>query len=103
MFRQINLTLNGNAQVLTGGISGDYSNPPIKQLALQANNTNSNPFYIGDSAISATNFAGYIPAPSAGIPYGHAVLDIPKDAIVYLSDVYVKGTNGEKVKGWVIG
>lgn len=100
-FRQLNLTLNGNSQVLTGALS-DYNDPPIRQLGLQADSANAGVVLFGDSALDATNFAGKIPIPASSVPYGHAVMDVPEGAKVRLSEIYVRGTNTEKVKGWVI-
>lgn len=101
-FKQLNLTLTGSAQVLTGGLATSLGDPPIKQIGLQADSANANVIKVGDSAVSATLFSFSIPVPVTNVPYGPAVMDFPKDAVVRLSEIYVLGTNNQKVKGWIV-
>lgn len=100
-FKQLTLTLNGNAQVLTGALAADVGDPPIKQIGLQADAANANVIYFGDSALG-TPFAVNIPVPVTSVPHGPLVIDVPKDAVVRLSELYVKGTNTQKVHGWIV-
>ena len=101
-FKQLNLTFNGSVQVLTGALGADVGDVPVKQIGLQADTGNSNIFLVGDSLLSGSLYSSLIPSPVSSVPYGHSIIDIPKDAVVRLSEIYVKGTNAEKMHGWII-
>lgn len=102
--KQLNLSLNGNNQVLTGGLAASVGDPPIKQLGVQGNYANANPFYVGDSALNTTTESYLLeyPATVSSIPGAPLVIDFPKDSVVRLSELYVKGTSGQKVHGWIV-
>lgn len=100
--RQLNLTLDGTAQVLTGGIVGTWNDTPLKQIGIIADSANANKVQIGDSAVTASLHMGEIPIPASSVPYGHVVMDFPPGCSVRLKELYVKGTNTEKVHGWVV-
>lgn len=102
MIKQLNVTLSGSAQVLTGGISGTYNDPPIKQIGIQADSANTHVVRVGDSSLTDSLFLTEIPVPPSSIPYGPLIIDFPKDSVVRLSELYVKGTDTEKIHGWVV-
>ena len=100
-FKQLTLTLTGSAQALTTALAAGIEDVPVKQIGLQADSANANVVYFGDSAVG-TPYAVNIPVPVTSVPHGPLILDFPVGANVRLSELYVKGTNTQKVHGWIV-
>lgn len=91
------LTLNGSAQSL--GSVTNATEHAIRTVTLQAGTANANPFYIGDSSVSTTDYGVRVPAPVTNEPSAPVILGETQSTYGHfkLSDIYVRGTNNEKI------
>lgn len=90
------LTLTGSPQELQSLIAGSGR---VIWAELTALRTNSNPIYhagqiVSGGALSSTNYGGYIPAPTGGVPVAPYRYDGHNGR---LDNVQVLGTNTEKL------
>jgi hypothetical protein len=91
------LTLTGSAQALSTA-SGASSNA-IRTVSIQPGTANANPVFIGDVNVSDTVYGIRIPASVTNEPPAPIILGETQSQVGHfkLSDVYVRGTNTEKV------
>ena len=98
------LTLTGAVQqlssvlpALTGGLKAGAYDYPCTFLTLQPGGGNANPIYVGDdNAITSTDYGFRLEAATAGVPPAPFVFD-PGVGNVKVGDLFVLGTNGEKL------
>lgn len=102
-FKQHVLTMDGTAQNLATALSitdGAQARNAI-WVTLQPDTGNSNVVLVGDSALSSSLYAFRLEAPAATIPPAPFVFDLGQ-LQMQLADVWVKGTNTEKLRIGVI-
>jgi hypothetical protein len=84
------LTLSGSAQALT-------LPQKVRWVSLQPGAANANPVYIGGEGVSSTDYGTRIPVSSGSVPPPPHVIAEFSDGTTQLSDIYVLGTNTEKL------
>lgn len=101
------VTLSGAAQQLSTVLGVLLPNDSVIWLSLQPNGANANPVYVGNSATtSSTNYFVRLEAAAATIPPApwqiSEALPPTVTLAVRLSELYVNGTNAEKLHvGWI--
>ncbi len=97
------LTLNGSAQQLSSVLAADIVEGAIGMLILQADSGNGAAIGVGFSnAVSTSVCALTIPAASGSVPAAPILLGPFHAAQLFLSQVWVNGTNGQKLRIGVI-
>lgn len=95
------LTLDGNAQrlsaVLPDAAAGGLHDRPVKAVSLQPAGANANPVYVGNAGVSATDFGVRLEAGAAGVPPAPFVFGELQFGGLKLSELYVIGTNTQKL------
>jgi hypothetical protein len=91
------LTLTGSAQALST-VSGATVDT-VRTVSMQPGTANANPVYVGASGVSSTVFGVRLEVPVTNIPPAPFMLGETQSQIGHfkLSDVYVIGTNAEKL------
>jgi hypothetical protein len=91
------LTLNASAQALST-VSG-ATEASVRTVSLQPGAANTGVLYIGGAGVSAANYGIRVPAPVSSEPPAPVILGDTQSPYGHfkLSDVYVLGTNAEKV------
>lgn len=91
------LTLSGSAQALST-ITGATTRP-IRTVTLQPGTANTNPVYVGASTLTSSDYGVRLEAPETSIPPAPLILADTQGLVGHfkLSDVYVLGTNNEKL------
>ena len=94
---QFNLTLDASIQPLSDvlALADGQVEPSFRELQLQADDGNTNPIFIGDSEVSATVFASFIPLPPANIPGAPLRLGPYEAGPLKLSEIFAVGTDSE--------
>lgn len=87
------MTLDGTAQALSAGIPAGGS---IRSLSLQPGAANTNAVFVGGPGVSATVYGVRLPVPVTSIPPAPFLLE-DLEGKMSLEEVYVIGTNGEKL------
>lgn len=88
------LTLDGSIQRLSDVYPADIVESSLRLLTLQAGGANANPIYLGGAAVSSADHGCSIPAGSGGVPAAPLQLNAD-EAQLFLSDLYVIGTNAQ--------
>jgi hypothetical protein len=97
------LTLTGSAQLLSSVLAADVLEVPVGQLMLQADSANAAVVGVGFSnAVTAASCAATIPAAVAGVPAAPLLLGPFRPSQLFLSQIWVIGTNGQKLRIGVI-
>lgn len=96
MIRHYVLTTTGSAQLLSTALSGALPNP-IRTISIQPFGTNAAASYIGGAGVSSTDYGVRMEAGAAGIPPAPFVLGEYTPAWLKLDELYVNGTNNEKL------
>ena len=91
------LTLTGSAQALSAATNATTAT--VRTVSLQPGVANANPIYIGDANVSSSAYGIRLPAPVASEPPAPVILGETQSQHGHfkLADVYVIGTNTEKV------
>lgn len=89
------ITFTGAAQQITTARSA------IREIHLQAESSNGNPFYVGGVKVSST-VGQRVPIPASSIPAPPYVIDGFEDGKVSADEWYVVGTSSEKVRVMLI-
>lgn len=91
------LTLTGSAQALS--TASGASTATIRTVSIQPGTANTNPVYIGDANVTSSAYGIRLPAPVSSEPPAPVILGETQSQVGHfkLSDVYVSGTNAEKV------
>jgi hypothetical protein len=96
------VTLSGSAQNLATALGIGAENPQraytVGWLSLQADTANANPVFIGTLDTVATTYAFRIETPTATIPDAPLIIEDAKMLGLRLSDLYVLGTNTQKLR-----
>jgi hypothetical protein len=100
------LTLNGNAQALSAATVASrretLASYPCQAVMLQPDTANNAVILVGDADVSDTAYAFRLEAPDAGVPPAPFILEFSNQGPIRLSDIYVKGTNAEKLRIGVV-
>ena len=91
------LTLNGSAQALSSILAEGVQDIAVYAIDLQADAGNANAVYVGASDVSATNGIR-IPVPVSSVPEAPYRIGSFEETTVALGDVYVIGTNTQKLR-----
>ena len=89
--RSLTLTFSGSAQALSTLLSATVADVPVYAVDIQADNNNSNVFYVGGSDVDA-NKGIEIPIPVSSVPEAPYRIGDFGGRNLYLRDVYVLGT-----------
>lgn len=100
--RHYTLTLDGTVQRLSAVLSNlePNVNPYLRLLWLQPGGGNAGPIYVGSNADLTTSDYGFrLEAATGGVPPAPwSIGELVNVSAVRLSDLYVKGTNTEKLQ-----
>jgi hypothetical protein len=101
-FRNYVLTLNGSAQQLSGVFSAaekesSPDGPGVIGYSLQPSSSNANPTWLGSTGVAANAAAVRLSSATAGIPPAPYVREYAGGFPIKLGDLWVLGTNGEKL------
>lgn len=92
------LTLNGSIQRLSTALADQNLDIPFESLHLQPDGANANPIYVGSStSITASSYGVRLPAASGGVPPAPYIFEHPGEGRLRLSQLFVFGTNAEKL------
>lgn len=97
------LTLNGSAQQLSAVFAGTpwaeaVNEPSLTFASLQPDTANTNIIKVGSDSAVATTYGFRLEAPAATIPPAPLQFENMKDQMLKLSDLWVIGTNNEKLR-----
>lgn len=91
------LTLTGSAQALSTATGAPAES--IRTVTIQPGTANANPVFIGKSTVSTTDYGARLPAAVSNEPPAPIMIGDTQGQLGHfkMSDVYVRGTNTEKV------
>jgi hypothetical protein len=94
-FKQYVVTLSGSAERLSTALSLTSPTPGLRHISLQPGAAGTNPIYVGDANVSASNYAVRLAAPSGSVPPAPYIIEGYESGPIRLSDFYVIGTATE--------
>ena len=91
------LTLNGSIQQLSTLLAATVQDVPVYCIDLQCDAANANAVYVGASDVDA-NKGIRLPVPVSSVPEAPYRIGSFDEANVYMADVFVIGTNSQKLR-----
>ena len=94
---QLVLTMNAGAQALSTASGAPEA--PVRTVSMQPGTANTGPVYIGDANVSTTAYGIRIPAPVTNEPPAPVIWGETQSQHGHfkLSELYVRGSNNEKL------